>query len=341
MAEVAALVSLLALLLPLPGQPQASLEPSPAALPTAGPAGETPLWPALAGSRAESEELLLVPELPAAQQKPVSQFTQAPAPEAESPDLMVSPLLLPRGTPDSSSPPAFPIPDVPMEKKKKGDLLNGLQPDAGGRIFTMSSLVEMTASEPPQAESLGSDIVDDGPFFRGRAFLEANVGAYFSQRGLGPSTPAFDFMPVNLRLGMVLNDPCFPGILRGSFEAMAELSTAPVVHGFGNIVVGPTALLRFNWVQPNSRLVPYLQGGAGFAYNDAYEDRVQHAIGQAVEFTLKAAAGCHYFVNDHVSLEVEAGYTHISNADLAPRNLGINSVGGSIGITFYFPCGRH
>jgi Lipid A 3-O-deacylase (PagL) len=74
-----------------------------------------------------------------------------------------------------------------------------------------------------------------------------------------------------------------------------------------------------------------------FAYTDAYQDYSQHAIGQAVEFQLKAAAGFHYCVNEHLSLDGEAGYTHISNADLAPRNLGINSVGSTMGITFYFP----
>jgi len=193
---------------------------------------------------------------------------------------------------------------------------------------------------PTAAPQAGEGVIDEGPFARGRLFLEVNSGAYFSQRGLGPKIPTFDFAPINLRLGVVLNDPCFPSFLRGSYEALAELSTAPVVSGFGDIVVGPTALLRYNWVQPNSRFVPYLQGGAGFAYNDAYEDRHQRAIGEAVEFTLKAAVGCHYFINDHFSVDAEGGFTHISNADLASRNLGINAVGGSMGITYYFPCGR-
>jgi hypothetical protein len=50
--------------------------------------------------------------------------------------------------------------------------------------------------------------------------------------------------------------------------------------------------------------------------------------------------GCHYFVNDHLSLDAEGGYIHISNADLASRNLGINAIGGTLGMTLYFPCGR-
>jgi opacity protein-like surface antigen len=139
---------------------------------------------------------------------------------------------------------------------------------------------------------------------------------------------------------MSLNDPGCCSWLSGSFQALVEFSTAPVTDGFGDIVLGPTALLRYNWVRPGCRLVPYLQAGAGFVYNDAYENHYQHAIGEAMEFALKAAAGFHYFINDNLSLDVEGGYIHISNADLASRNLGINAVGGSIGMTIYLPCGR-
>ena len=54
-------------------------------------------------------------------------------------------------------------------------------------------------------------------------------------------------------------------------------------------------------------------------------------------FALKAAAGFHYTLNERLALNVEGGYIHISNADLASRNYGINALGGSIGITYYFP----
>jgi lipid A 3-O-deacylase len=190
------------------------------------------------------------------------------------------------------------------------------------------------------AEEVSEEILADDPFGRGRWSFEVNAGCYFSQPGVGPRTPTFDLAPINLRLGLMLHEPCFPGWFRGSFEGLVEFSTAPVVDGFGDIVVGPTALLRYNWVQPGRRWVPYLQGGAGLVYNNAFEDRSQRAIGEAVEFALKAAVGCHFFLRDNLSLDVEGGYIHISNADLASRNLGINSVGGTLGITLYLPCGR-
>jgi opacity protein-like surface antigen len=235
----------------------------------------------------------------------------------QSDDLMISvPPLIPTVSPA----PARPMWMVPE--------MTG-QPQAG--FYT----TPMISNEAESAE-----IFEDDPFTRGRWSFEVNGGCYFSQPGIGPRTPTFDFAPINLRLGLMLTNPCLPGCFHGNCEALVEFSTAPVVDGFGDIVVGPTALLRYNWVQPGRRWVPYLQGGAGLVYNNAFGDRNQRAIGEAVEFALKAAVGCHFFVRDNLSLDVEGGYIHISNADLASRNLGINAVGGSLGITLYLPCGR-
>ena len=250
--------------------------------------------------------------------------------------ITLAALLVPAATPPSS--------------EEQYDLLLTLPPlaargasnetPAPPELPALLQQVDFRWYEAPPAEAEVVECVDNEPFARGRCCFELNGGAYFSQPGIGPRTPTFDFAPINVRLGVTLNDPCFPSYFRGSFQALVEFSTAPVVDGFGDIVLGPTALLRYNWVQPNCRLVPYLQGGAGFVYNDAYQDHNQRAIGEAIEFALKAAVGCHYFINDRLSLDVEGGYIHISNADLASRNLGINAVGGSIGMTLYFPCGR-
>jgi lipid A 3-O-deacylase len=204
-------------------------------------------------------------------------------------------------------------------------------PLPAARVIFGATYQESAAQMPIAPEELPA-----GPFAGGRFSFETNAGVYWSQRGLGPRTPTFDFAPLNVRLGLELNDPC----LCGSAQALVELSTAPVVDGFGNILVGPTGLLRYNYVRPDWRLVPYLQGGLGFVYTDASYDRTQRAIGQDVEFTIKAALGFHYLLNDHLALNLESGVTHISNADLASRNLGINAVGVSLGFTYYLPWGQ-
>jgi hypothetical protein len=123
-------------------------------------------------------------------------------------------------------------------------------------------------------------------------------------------------------------------------EAVLELTTAPIFFGPGAIVIGPTALLRYNFVQPDCCLVPYLQGGGGFVYNDAYRAKPQRALGQAGEFYLQATGGLHFLLSPHWSFDIEGGYLHISNADTNARNGGINALGGSLGLTYFFGTAR-
>jgi hypothetical protein len=177
-----------------------------------------------------------------------------------------------------------------------------------------------------------------GAFAKHHGSLQLLGGAYFAPIGLGPrTTPRFDFAPIDVRLGCMLYSP-FPDAccLRGNVEALLELTTAPIFSGFGHTIIGTTVLLRYNFVQPDCRLVPYIQGGGGFTYNDAYRDKTQRAIGQAGEFYLQATGGLHYLLCPSWSLDVEGGYLHISNAGTNERNGGINALGGSLGVTYFF-----
>src|SRR5262249_37896547 len=100
-------------------------------------------------------------------------------------------------------------------------------------------------------------------FAKHHGALEVLGGAYFSPVGIGPRVqPRFNFAPIDVRFGCMLYSPCPDHCcLRGNVEALLELTTAPVFFSFGSIIIGPTALLRYNFVQPDCRLAPYLQGG--------------------------------------------------------------------------------
>ena len=104
--------------------------------------------------------------------------------------------------------------------------------------------------------------------------------------------------------------------------------------------VGPSLLLRSNWLDPDSPFVPYGQVGAGGVLNDAYRERTQMAIGEAFEFYLHCELGLKYLVAPNLSLDVEGGLQHISNGRLASRNLGVNALGETLGLTYYFPSGQ-
>jgi outer membrane protein W len=155
---------------------------------------------------------------------------------------------------------------------------------------------------------------------------------------MGPhDMPKFDLSLTEVRLGVTL-EGCRhdSGLLCGVPEIAIAMQAAPVIDGFGHIVVGPALLLRYTFGDADCRLLPYVQAGAGIVYTDASHDHTQHAIGQEQEFTLQAAVGLHYMISACCSLDAEGQYLHISNADLAHRNAGVNGLGAAIGITFHF-----
>jgi len=181
--------------------------------------------------------------------------------------------------------------------------------------------------------------------FEGPRFTLQFMGGYFAYTGLGPGAPFgstvdpnFDYAPINIRVGYLLTSPSDRNfLLRGVGEILVDVMVAPVTKGYADIVVGPSILLRYNFVQPNATLVPYIQGGAGFVYSDAYKTDGQDALGEAVEFILQCQVGVRWMLAANWSLDFEGGFQHISNAGFADRNGGVNDVGGSVGFTYYLP----
>ena len=180
---------------------------------------------------------------------------------------------------------------------------------------------------------------------QGPRFTAQVMGGYYVNSGLGPNAPLgspvdadFDYIPLSLRFGYLLTSPSErQHLFRGVGEILVELMAAPVVDGFANVVVGPSLLLRYNFVQPNASIVPYIQGGAGLVYSDGYKTEGQDALGQAVEFLLQCQVGLRWMLNDKWSLDFEGGLQHISNANVSDHNGGINNLGASVGLTYYLP----
>lgn len=145
-----------------------------------------------------------------------------------------------------------------------------------------------------------------------------------------------DYWQTNLRFGWMLTDLYDKkSFWRGNFEALFEFTYSYIYKGPGNHIGGITGLVRYNFVQPHLRLVPYFQAGVGVVYTNAYKD-LDSGIGQAIEFTLQSSIGARYFLKKKLSIDAEAMFHHISNAGLADRNKGINAFGGFLGITYFF-----
>jgi opacity protein-like surface antigen len=190
-------------------------------------------------------------------------------------------------------------------------------------------------------------VAASGPCWHEGTWSLQLLSGYEVRSGLGPgSTPMdvssvgrakVDYVALPLRLGyefprLFLPDTC----LQGTFQALFEYDTFLITKDFGNYFTGPATQIRYNYVHPDWFFIPYLQGGAGIMFTDAYHTPVQRLIGRWQEFLLEAAVGVRCQLTEQWSLDAEFAFHHISNARLAERNVGINDVGVLVGFTYTF-----
>ena len=127
----------------------------------------------------------------------------------------------------------------------------------------------------PNSNAENPDDLASHIFVEDRITLEFMTGAMFSPCGIGPVVPVYNYQQNNVRLGWMLDSPDSWGPqagiddpLRGNFEAILEATGSYVWYSFGTYMVGVTGLVRYNFVQPNWIVVPYIQGGAGVVYTN-------------------------------------------------------------------------
>jgi hypothetical protein len=173
------------------------------------------------------------------------------------------------------------------------------------------------------------------PFDKGRLELQAG-GTYSHTLRTGESRPHVQDVGGLVRVGWMLSNVSGDGFFRGNCEFLLEGGASSVVEGPGNELASAVMLFRYNFVQPDSKWVPYFQLGAGGTYSDMHNDESQRLLGSAWSFNLQAGLGFRYLCSDRCAVFLEANYCHISNADTADRNIGINSIGGVVGVSLFY-----
>jgi Lipid A 3-O-deacylase (PagL) len=210
---------------------------------------------------------------------------------------LIPPPITPPSPPSIAAPPPTTVPPAPP----LSDLVVGLPP------------------APPPWFS-----IDRGEF------VEVLAGAY-SCAHIGPRFgKSFDYVPIAIRIGC---RPCDGHDWLGDHGSIGfEAIAAPIYREFGSVFGGSSFLARLDLRDRNMALVPYIQGETGFVLNDAYRDLNQRAIGELFEFIQQVEFGVRWNIRGDIALIAEGGLQHISNARLASRNFGVNSLGGSVGI---------
>jgi lipid A 3-O-deacylase len=209
------------------------------------------------------------------------------------------------------------------------------------RLLALLLLVSAPASvfaDGGDTKFVNAPVVLQDPISKGQTEVEMLGGYFHSPINTGGHRPEFDYAGGDLRYGIVLSPILFDNsaFLRGDFEFLVDGFGDGVTKGAGNYLTGGSLLFRYNYFHPGSRFIPYIQLGGGGLHSDATEDPSQRLIGGAFEFILQADIGARFLLNDRWSLLAEGGFQHISNADTASRNVGVNAIGGRLGFAWIY-----
>ena len=71
-------------------------------------------------------------------------------------------------------------------------------------------------------------------------------------------------------------------------------------------------------------------------FHSGFAGAIRVELAGSMPFLLHGGIGLRWMINNHWAFSVEGDYRHISNADLASRNSGLDSLGGLLGLNFLF-----
>ena len=103
-------------------------------------------------------------------------------------------------------------------------------------------------------------------FSQGRWEGSLDAGLLFSPVIATYQRPTINYTITSLQVGTMLSDVKGSGWVRGNFEFAGEGFGSAIFQGPGRYIAGMTLWCRYNFVQPDWRFVPYVQGGAGASY---------------------------------------------------------------------------
>jgi hypothetical protein len=189
----------------------------------------------------------------------------------------------------------------------------------------------------PVAETTVTQRETWSAFAKGNTELELMVGAFGGLSSTDtPKRPDYGFALASLRYGWMLNDPSGSGCLRGNWEFMIGAFGGPIFEGPGDYHVGADLVLRYNFVQPGAKVIPFFQISAGGDFSDVVDDPVQDYLGTEWNWALGSSIGVRWMLSDRMALTTAFEWRHFSNGGSSDRNRGYNGLGGMIGLAWFY-----
>jgi lipid A 3-O-deacylase len=140
-----------------------------------------------------------------------------------------------------------------------------------------------------------------------------------------------EFLTARVRWGVMDRDNWLRGYNQFYFSGVAE----PIFRGIENHYFGLNFGLRYNFVQPGARFIPYVSGGVGLGWIDS-QPNIPGAQGQDFTFNILSAVGITYRVNNHWNVNAGVLYQHLSNGGQSSPNPSLNLIGPQVGLTCSF-----
>src|SRR6266496_2114002 len=140
-----------------------------------------------------------------------------------------------------------------------------------------------------------------------------------------------EFLTARVRWGVVQGNTW----LRGYHQFYVSAVLEPIFRGIENYYFGFNLGMRYNFVQPGSRLVPYISGGVGLGWIDSHPE-IPGGQGQDFTFNILTAAGISYTINDHWKVNAGVLYEHLSNGGQTDPNPSLNLLGPQVGLNYSF-----
>src|SRR5881397_1351899 len=107
-----------------------------------------------------------------------------------------------------------------------------------------------------------------------------------------------DFLTARMRWGNYLDRE---GFFRGYNQVYFSFLAEPIIRGIENHYFGMNLGLRYNFLRPGSRFVPYFSGGLGLGWIDSHPN-IPGAQEQDFTFNILTAAGISYKMTEHWKL---------------------------------------
>lgn len=189
--------------------------------------------------------------------------------------------------------------------------------------FASESSTQDSAATPPIVTGLA----------KGTRELSVATGYTYTHHRTDANVTKLKGIPVILGGGIVATDPIGASWYRGQVTLGGEMQFTQYVEPLRTYLVALTPTVKYTFLT-SDRLRPYVEAGAGIVWTDL-GDRIPEK-GSQFNFNLQAAAGVSYFVAPTTSVNLSYRFQHISNANTAEPNHGIDAGVVLIGISKFF-----